>query len=230
MRHLLSFLDSSLGRKYIMALTGLFLCAFLVEHLYGNLLLYKQDAGAAFIEYSHDMVHSILIRIVEVILFVAIVIHVLQALDLTRRNNKARPIKYAVSRVNETSSWFSRNMGITGSIILFFIVVHLYQFFVPYRITDTIGGEGQPNVAMAVKVAFENPYYSLLYLISTIILGFHLNHGFQSAFQSLGINNQKYAPILKNMGTGFAIIIVLGFGSFPILFYFHLAGKFIILN
>lgn len=230
MKHLLSFFESSLGRKYIMALTGLFLCVFLLEHLYGNLLLYKQDAGASFVEYSHDAVRNILIRTVEFVLFAAVIIHVLQALDLTRRNKKARPIKYAVNKVNETSDWFSRNMGLTGSLILFFLVIHLYHFFLPYRINNTIGNEGQINVAMAVKIAFQNIYYSSFYLIATLILGFHLNHGFHSAFQSLGMNNKKYAPILKTIGTGFAIIITVGFASFPILFYFQLAGKFIIIN
>src|SRR5690348_6125775 len=89
-----SILYSSVGRKVTMALTGLFLCVFLVEHLYGNLLLYANDGGAAFIEYSHTLTHSILIRVVEVVLFAAIIIHVLQAINLTKQNSNARPIKY----------------------------------------------------------------------------------------------------------------------------------------
>ena len=217
-----NFLNSAVGRKTIMALTGLFLCLFLVEHLYGNLLLYKEDGGVAFIEYSHNMVHSILIRIVEVILFIAIVIHVIQALSLTIQNNRARPVKYAVNKTNQTSSWFSRNMGLTGSLILFFLVVHLYTFFVPYRI---IGLEPGENIALEVKEAFKSPVYSGFYVIAVLILGLHLNHGFQSAFQSLGLNNNKYAQLLKTSGTAFAIIITLGFMSFPILFYFELVGK-----
>src|ERR1051326_5859987 len=144
-----NFLNSSLGRKVVMSLTGLFLCLFLVEHLYGNLLLYTDPSGQAFVEYSHDAVHSILIRSIEVILFIAIVLHVLQAIMLTRQNAQARPVKYAVSKVSETSTWFSRNMGITGSVIFFFLVVHLRTFFFPYRVTG-----GVENLAMSVKEAF----------------------------------------------------------------------------
>lgn len=219
-----NFLNSSLGRKVVMSATGLFLCVFLVEHLYGNLLLYAGDGGQAFVEYSHDAVHSILIRIIEVALFIAIVLHVVQAIVLTRQNSVARPVKYAVTRVNETSTWYSRNMGVTGSIIFFFIVVHLYHFFVPYRITHTVGEAGQMNVAEAVKEGLQNPYYAALYFISVCFLAFHLNHGFQSAFQSLGLNDRKYAPVLKASGTAFAMIMFLGFGSFPVLFYFHIVG------
>lgn len=220
-----NFLSSSIGKKTVMAATGLFLCVFLIEHLYGNLLLYANDGGAAFVEYSHTLVHSILIRIIEVVLFISIVLHVVQAVYLTRQNAQARPVKYAVMKVNVTSNWFSRNMGITGSIILFFIVVHLYHYFVPYRITGEVGGEGQINVAQAVKIGLQDWRYALLYFVSTCFLAFHLNHGFQSAFQTLGMNNKKYEKALKMAGTGFAILIFIGFGSFPVLFYFGLAGS-----
>jgi succinate dehydrogenase / fumarate reductase cytochrome b subunit len=216
----------SVGRKYVMALTGLFLSLFLVEHLYGNLLLYNDDQGAAFVEYSHTMVHSILIRIVEVVLFAAIVVHAVQALLLTLRNRKARPVGYAVNKPSANSNWFSRNMGLTGSIILFFLVVHLKTFFVPYRIT---GLEVDENIAMEVKEAFESGWYCILYVVATIILGFHLNHGFASSFQSLGLNNKGYGPMLKCIGLGFAILITLGFMSFPILFHFDLVGQTIVL-
>ena len=208
-----------------MAATGLFLCLFLVEHLYGNLLLFYNDGGQAFVEYSHDAVHSILIRTIEVVLFVAIIIHVVQAVYLTKQNSDARPVKYAMYKVGETSNWFSRNMGITGSVILFFIVVHLWHFFVPYRITGTVGDGGEMNVAEAVKVAFQNGWYVLLYVVSVLFLSFHLNHGFQSAFRSLGLNNRTYEKILSLTGSFFAFVVVgIGFASFPILFYFGFAG------
>lgn len=220
------FINSSLGRKTVMAATGLFLCAFLVEHLYGNLLLFFNDGGTAFVEYSHDAVRSIIIRIIEVVLFVSIILHVVQAVYLTRQNSNARPVKYAVYKVGETSTWFSRNMGITGSVIFFFIVVHLWHFFVPYRITGTVGEEGEMNVAQAVKVAFENGWYVILYVVSTAFLAFHLNHGFQSAFQSIGLNNKKYAQVLSLTGTFFAFgIVFVGFASIPVLFYFGIAGS-----
>ena len=208
---------ASVSRKYTMAATGLFLSMFLVEHLYGNILLYADSDGAAFVEYSHSMVHNILIRIVEVFLFGAIVLHVIQALMLTIQNRKARSVGYAVNKASETSTWYSRNMGLTGSFILFFLVVHLYSFFVPYRITGLAAGE---NVATIVKKAFESAPYAALYVVATVLLGFHLNHGFQSAFQTLGFNNKNYAATLKIIGTGFSILITLGFASFPIVYYF----------
>lgn len=209
-----------------MAATGLFLCVFLVEHLYGNMLLFYTDGGEAFIEYSHTLVHSLFIRIVEVFLFAAIIIHVVQAINLTKKNAEARPVKYAVYKVGETSNWFSRNMGLTGSLIFFFIVVHLWHFFVPYRITGTVGGEDQMNVAQAVKEAFQSGWYVLLYVVSVLVLSFHLNHGFQSAFQTLGMNNKKYAPILTTAGSVFSFgIVFLGFASIPVLFYFGIAGS-----
>lgn len=217
------FLNSGPGRKAVMALTGLFLCIFLLEHLYGNLLLFFNDGGAAFIQYSHDAVRNILIRIIEVVLFVAIIMHVSMAIRQTKKNSDARPVKYAVYKVNETSSWFSRNMGLTGSVILFFLVIHLYSFFVPYRIKGLEEGE---NIAHMVKVAFENGWYVLLYVISCLLLAFHLNHGFQSAFRSLGLHSKKHEKLLMISGTIFAYIIVfVGFASIPVLFYFGIAGN-----
>jgi succinate dehydrogenase / fumarate reductase, cytochrome b subunit len=224
------FLASSLGKKTIMALTGLFLVLFLVEHLYTNLLLFAGDGGLAFDEASHSMVHNVFIRIVEVFLFLAIILHVYQAVMLTSENAKARPVKYAVDGTGKTASWFSRNMGLTGAMIFFFIVVHLYNFFVPYRITGSVGPDGHETLSHEVAEALENPWYALLYAVSVIILAFHINHGFQSAFQSLGMNNKKYSPLYKRTGTALAIIFGLGFLSFPVLFYFSHVTGFDILN
>ncbi len=205
-----------------MALTGLFLCLFLIEHIYGNILLYSSDGGAAFNEYSHSMSTSLLIRLIEIVLFASIIIHVLQALVITVDNNKARPVKYAVPTSTEGSAWTSRNMGITGSLVLFFIVVHIYNFFIPYRI---IGLEANETIAMEVKQAFQNPYYVVIYIVGVTFLFFHLLHSFKSAFHTLGLNNKKYTPVWKITGTIFAWVMWLGFISFPILFYFGIAGN-----
>jgi succinate dehydrogenase / fumarate reductase cytochrome b subunit len=213
------FLTSSIGKKTVMALSGGFLILFLLEHLYTNVTIYFGDGGASFNEASHSMVRMIIIRIIEIVLFLAIIIHVAQALILTRDNARARPIKYAVNGVNETSSWVSRNMGFTGSIIFFFIVVHLYNFFVPYRITGTVGGEGANSIAHDVVSALENPMYAALYLISVIFLALHLSHALYSSLHTFGLDNKKYSPMLKNVSIGFALLMGIGFGSFPILFY-----------
>ncbi len=216
---MLKFLTSSIGKKTMMALSGLFLILFLLEHLYTNVTLFFGDGGVEFDETSHSMVRMIIIRIIEIVLFLAILIHVAQALLLTRENNEARPIKYTVNDGGKTSSWNSRNMGFTGSVIFFFIVVHLYNFFLPYRITGTVGGVGQETISVNVVHALENPVYALLYLISVIFLAFHLRHALASAFHTLGLSNKKYMPILDKVSLGFSIIIGVGFGSFPILFY-----------
>jgi len=208
---------TSIGRKLVMALTGSFLCLFLLEHLYGNLLLYKYDGGKAFNEYTETLTGNIVIRAVEYVLFAAIIIHALDALFLTMRNKKARPIPYEVSRPSQNSSWFSRNMGLTGSVILFFLIVHLRTFFFPHRF-------GHPTTTMAYDVAeaFQQSWYAALYVFSMVLLGAHLNHGFQSAFQTLGLNNKKYNQPIKYAGTVFALIMMLGFGSMPIMFYFNI--------
>lgn len=215
-------LTSSIGKKVVMAATGLFLCVFLIEHLYGNILLFFNDGGVAFNEYSHDAVHNILIRIIEVFLFAAIVMHSVQALIITSDNRRARPVKYAVPTSSEGSSWFSRNMGLTGAFILFFIVVHLYNFFAPYRLHDVPAGF---SLAHIVKEHFSNPYYAGFYFISVTFLFFHLNHAFRSAFHTLGLSNKKYAPVLQMIGSGFAWLMWIGFASQPVLFYFDIAGK-----
>jgi succinate dehydrogenase / fumarate reductase cytochrome b subunit len=215
------WLTSSLGKKVVMALTGLFLCVFLCEHLYTNLLLYAGDGGIRFNEASHTMVHTLLIRIIEVVLFGAILVHIVQAVTLTTENSKARPKRYAVNGVDETSSWFSRNMLPTGLVILFFLIVHLRNFFLPYRILGTVGDGPDFDLTLAQEVAsaFTNPFYSALYLAGIVCLALHLNHGFQAAFSSLGLSNRKYGEMLKAAGTGFAVLIGLGFSSFPILFF-----------
>lgn len=216
---MIKFLSSSIGKKTVMALSGLFLILFLLEHLYTNVTLFYGDGGIEFDETSHSMVHMLIIRIIEIILFLAIVIHVAQAIILTRENAKARPIKYAVDGTNETSSWISRNMGFTGSMIFFFIVVHLYNFFVPYRITDAVGGEGQLTISHKVVEALENPVYAGLYLLSVIFLALHLSHALSSAMHTIGLSNKKYMAIWDKAALGFAILIGIGFGSFPVLFY-----------
>ena len=210
---------TSVGRKLIMAMTGLFLCFFLLEHLYGNLQLYKMDGGKAFNEYGEFLVGNIIIRSVEFLLFGGILLHAIDGLYLTLSNRKARPVKYAVSQQSHNSTWFSRNMGLTGAVIFMFLVVHLRTFFVPHRL---LGAES--SMAVDVATAFQSVPYCLLYVLAMLILGAHLNHGFQSAFQTLGWSNHKYGKILKTIGSGFALLIAIGFSSFPILFHFDVFG------
>jgi succinate dehydrogenase / fumarate reductase cytochrome b subunit len=210
---------TTVGRKLVMALTGIFLFLFLLEHLYGNLLLYKIDEGRSFNDYSETLSGNIIIRTIEYVLFAAFIIHALDALYLTYTNRKARGVGYSVSHQSQNSSWFSRNMGLTGSVILVFLVIHLRTFFFPHRF-------GNPETSMAydVAAAFQSNWYSAFYLISMVLLGAHLNHGLQSSLQTLGTNSKQYRQPLKIAGTIFSLIIMIGFASFPIIFYFDLFG------
>ena len=210
---------TTIGRKILMALTGLFLITFLVEHLYGNLLLYKMDGGVSFDDYSEFMAGNMIIRTVEYVLFAAILIHAVDGLLITIANRKARPQTYEVNRQTRNSTWFSRNMGLTGAVILFFLVVHLRHFFFVFRF-----GHLEETMAQYVVNSFQIPWYSSLYVFSMMLLGMHLNHGFQSAFQTLGLNNKKYNGPIKYAGTFVALLFMIGFASFPVILYFDLFG------
>ena len=210
---------TTVGRKLVMSLTGLFLFLFLLEHLYGNLLLYKLDEGHAFNDYSEMLTGNIIIRTIEYVLFACFIIHSIDALYLTLSNRKARPVGYAVNHQAHNSSWFSRNMGLTGSFILFFLIIHLRTFFFPHRF-----GNPENSMAYDVAVAFSSNWYAAFYLISMVLLGAHLNHGLQSSLQTLGVSNKKYRNLIKSTGSVIALILMIGFASFPIIFYFNLFG------
>jgi succinate dehydrogenase / fumarate reductase cytochrome b subunit len=210
---------TTVGRKLLMALTGLFLFLFLLEHLYTNLLLYKFDEGHAYNDFSEFLSGNLVIRIIEYVLFASIIIHVVDALYLTLANRKARPVGYAVNHQAHNSSWFSRNMGLTGSIILFFLVIHMKTFFFPHRF-----GHPDESMAEAVAIAFRANWYSAFYVISMVLLGAHLNHGLQSSFQTMGWSNKKYRNAIKTTGSIIALIFMIGFASFPIMFYFDIMG------
>ena len=212
--------SSSLGKKYLMALTGLFLCSFLVIHFLGNITLYTDPVQ--FNEYTRFMSSNPIIRVMEIVLVAGFLTHIIDAIMLTRANKKAQPVKYAMDK--KQSSWCSRNMGLTGSVILAFLVLHLQSFWYGYKFgtpaysTDSAGLPIKDMYTMVVE-AFGEFWYSGLYVVAVTLLGIHLNHGFQSAFQSVGLRHKKYTPTIKMLGTAFSILITLGFISFPIYFF-----------
>src|SRR5258708_35439363 len=124
--------NSSLGKKLIMALTGLFLCTFLIVHLGGNLLLFKQDDGFAFNEYANFLTHFPPIEVIAYLLYLSILVHAVYALVLTIKNRKARPVGYAVQAKSD-ASWSSKNMGLLGAVLFLFIVIHMNDFWVRYK-------------------------------------------------------------------------------------------------
>lgn len=206
-------LTSSVGKKALMGATGLFLCSFLVVHLYGNLLLY---AGAErFEEHAHELTANIVIRIVEVLLFLSIVLHAASGVWLTAQNRRARPVRYVKNRRAGAGTLASRTMVITGSAIFIFLVIHLRQFFYESRF-----GPQADDVSLYELVAatFRDPLYAVLYVAAMILLAGHLLHGFQSGFKSLGLHQVRYARLIRAAGTVFAVAVPAGFASLPIYF------------
>ncbi|TVP44751.1 MAG: succinate dehydrogenase [Mongoliibacter sp.] len=214
---------STLGQKLLMALTGLFLILFLVVHLAGNLQLLLPDEGESFNIYAHSMATNPLIRVVSIGNFAFILIHVIYSVVLTRSNKKARPVNYAVSQASTNSKWASRNMGILGTVILIFLIIHLRGFWYEFKFgelpTAVYDGVTYKNVFAIVSEAFSNIAYVIVYVLSMAFLGFHLSHGFASAFQTLGLNHVKYSPLIQKVGAGFAIIIPALFALIPVLMY-----------
>lgn len=214
------FLQSSLGKKLLMGLTGLFLISFLIVHVSINACIYFNDGGETFNAAAHFMAHNPVIRILEIGLFVGLLAHIFQALILTLQNNKARPVKYAVPAGNVSSKWYSRSMGILGSLLLLFLVVHLANFWVPTKQAVFSGTEH--DTFAGLREVFSKWYLVLIYLVGVASLCYHLLHGFQSAFQSLGLNHKKYTPMIKSLGFWFSIVISLLFASMPITMFFGL--------
>lgn len=215
-----SLYDSSIAQKFIVGLTGLFLCSFLVVHLTGNLLLFKDDGGAAFDAYSHFMSTNGVIRTMELVLAAGFLAHVAYATRVWLKNRKARPTRYAMNRPMENSSLASRSMHWTGAVVFIFLVVHLRTFFVPARFS----GGNPPSMFELVQSAFSSPLYDAFYLVSLALLGYHLRHGFQSAFQSLGLRPFARA-VIEIVAVIFWLIIPIGFATMPVYFLWrHLTG------
>ena len=216
-------MSSTLGRKLLMAATGLFLIIFLVVHLAGNLQLLKDDGGQAFNIYAEFMTSNPLIKTTSYLLYATFLIHIIWAIMLTVQNSKARPVGYAKSGASTNSTWSSRNMGILGTIIAIFLGIHLYNFW--YQMhwggipTVTYEGETYKNLFDVVDKAFAVWWIVAIYVVSMLGLMFHLFHGFQSAFQTLGLNHPKYNALIKGVGTAFAVIVPALFAAIPILMF-----------
>jgi succinate dehydrogenase / fumarate reductase cytochrome b subunit len=224
MNWITAFLTSSIGRKLVMSITGLFLCSFLVVHCALNLLALVPDNGLLFNQAAEFMAHNILIRTIEIFLFAGILLHIIQSALLTRLNSKARSHGYSMKERTGKTAWYSVNMGILGSLILVFLVVHIRDFFVESRFMPEEIGEdvnGRLNMYSEVYQAFQSPVYSALYIVAIIVLAFHLLHGFQSAFRSLGIMHKKYTPMIRGLGVAYTALICGGFILIPIVLYFR---------
>lgn len=269
-----ALLKSSIGKKYWMALTGLFLCLFLVGHLLGNLQL-MYGTPLQFNQYALFMTTNPAIKVASYLTYLSILFHAVDGILLTIQNRKARPIKYVKNKPETNTIWASRNMAVLGTLILFFLATHMTNFWARMHFDEgmplqKVNIEVQPGMAQdfyittagnylpvsgdnleiknrtdfydknaKVKIAegykdlykitvdyFKEPkyglFFTLFYTFSMVVLGFHLFHGFGSAFQSLGMNHQRYNLLIKNFGKAFAILVPLLFAIIPLYIHFLL--------
>jgi succinate dehydrogenase / fumarate reductase, cytochrome b subunit len=217
---------STVGRKLTMGLSGIFLILFLIVHVGLNACMWANDGGEMFNRAAHFMGATVVMRILEVGLFVFIFLHIIQGLMLEISNRSKRGTAYAVSYGNRGSKWYSRSMGLLGTIILLFLVIHWIDFWIPSRFTGVeevtlSDGKVVHNLYGLMQTRFEVLWIVIVYILGCISLGYHLAHGFQSAFRSLGVYNKKYNIMLTNLGYAFAIIVCLAFAMMPVSMYFH---------
>lgn len=205
-----SLFKTSIAKKYWMALSGFFLMFFLLQHLLINMLsVFSADA---FNEASEFMGTNPLVQYaLQPVLFFGIIYHLVNGMILDVQNKKARSVKYAYNNAAANSSWVSRNMIVTGVMVLLFICLHMVDFFFPTIKAHYITHEHLDSFQMLAN-KFSNPIYVGIYVAAFVFLALHLLHGFQSAFQSVGARSSKYTPILQKIGTGYAIIIPVLYG------------------
>lgn len=225
-----------------MGATGLFLCLFLVGHLAGNLQFFIGGAEGKlqFNEYARFMTTNPAVKILSYLTYFSILFHSVDGILLAIQNRKARPVKYAYNKPSANSSWASRNMAVLGTLILAFIVTHMSNFWaqmhwgeIPIQTTGPDGSqleEPLKDLHTVVTNFFDPNVNSLalvaasLYALAMVAIAFHLWHGFQSAWQSLGVNHPKYTPIIKGVGKVFSVVIPAMFAIIPLYLYFTQAA------
>jgi len=226
---------SSIGKKFTMGLTGFFLITFLIVHCAVNAMIFFNDSGESFNHWGHFMGANLIVRTMEIGLFLFLLLHIVQGLLLWSQNNKARPAKYLVKNDNSSSKWYSRSMGLLGTLILIFLVLHLYHFWIPSRfggmagvrpleetMLATYNNQEVHNLYAEMLLVFQNNLLVVIvYILGVFSLYWHLIHGFQSAFQTFGINHKRYTPIIKAAGVAYSVIICLLFAAMPVAIYLH---------
>jgi succinate dehydrogenase / fumarate reductase cytochrome b subunit len=210
-----NFSSSSIGRKFIMGLTGLFLVTFIAVHLLVN--SFSLVSADLFNAGSHFMATNVLIQVMQYVLALGFIIHIAMGIVLTLKNNAARPVKYAMNKPGENSTFSSRSMIYSGVLVLLFLFLHLKDFFVPIKFEHGTYGT---DYDLLVTV-FSNPMFVGIYVVAFILLAIHLYHGFQSSFQSIGVNHPKYTPTIKFLGVLYCVIVGLGFSVIALFHYFN---------
>lgn len=215
---MLNFLKSTVGKKYIMGITGLVWAGFVFAHMAGNMLIFVSHD--AYNMYGHNLTSGNIIYVAEAILIVALLTHIICAIALTIQNKKARPQAYAKTPNGDKGARLaSRTMGIQGTLILFFVIIHLVTFKFGTYYETTINGVVVRDLARLMVEIFKNPLVLAWYAVALFVLCAHLSHGFGSIFQSFGLMDRKYQPVITKLSWIYAIIVCLGFLSQPIYAY-----------
>jgi succinate dehydrogenase / fumarate reductase cytochrome b subunit len=210
MNWVVNTLKAAIGKKLMMALTGLAFCAFLVVHLIGNLTLYGgKDLFNSYAEHLHSL--GPLVTLFELGLLSLAVVHVLTGLTLFYENWRARPVGYCMKKRAGGRTIGSSTMPYTGIVLLAFVVFHLINFHFVDKTDRTI--------FEIVAQAFATPAYVVMYVVAMIVVAIHVSHGFWSAFQTLGANHPKYMPLVRGVSILFSLIVGIGFGAIPIYLY-----------
>ena len=209
-----------------MSLMGLFLLTFLLVHLGLNLTLITFKSSDTFNLAAHFMGTNPIVKVLEVVLFAGFAIHIFWGVILFFQNSAARPQSYAVSN-NSQESFFSKYMIHSGVLIFVFLVIHLMDFWVKSRFTGGISpviidGTICDNMGLLVLTKFSDPVFTGIYIAFLLFMGIHLDHTFQSALQSIGINHSKYTPFFKKFSRFLAVVITIGYIAIPIVIYFKI--------
>lgn len=212
---------SSIGKKLVVGITGLSLILFLIVHCYINALVFLPNGRELYADAAHFMGTNFIVRTMEIGLFVGIILHIVQSLMLWSQNKSKRPVEYAIKPGNKSSTWYSRSMGLLGTLILMFLVLHMYHFWVPNRYEQHFGA-GEIDLYAKMDLVFESLWVVIVYTLGCISLAWHLAHGFWSAFQTLGMSTTKYKKIIRGVGYAFAIIVPGIFIAMPWAFYLDL--------
>lgn len=218
----------SVGKKLLMSLAGLFLISFLVVHLGINLLLLFDGKEEAFNKAANFMGTNPVIKVFEIVLFGGFLLHMIFGVIVSLQNMIARPVGYKVKN-NAEQSFFSKYMFHTAVIVTIFLVLHLFDFYVKAKfieggVQDVVyDGKHYHDLASLVIARFQIWWVVAVYFVALLGLGFHLHHGFQSAFQTLGLNHPVYTPIIKGLGLLYTVLVTLGFMAIPVVVYLKFA-------
>jgi len=215
MTNLKSFLSSTIGKKVLVAITGILFCLFLLFHLVNNLVIYTGEENFNYLVSSLEKIKP-LIRLLEVVLLTILVVHISNSVYLSIQSRKSGN-QTSLSNVKKPNAPLSsRTMLFTGSVLFIFIVIHLSTFWFNFQLTDD--HDAYYNMVTNSAIGFGNIFITMLYLVAMVILGFHLKHGFSSAIQTLGIKDTSIGKVVSTIGVVFWLFIPAGF--FSIAFWF----------